>query len=174
MPPRRANSPLPNFALYLGAEGGLLQSDSDSSLGEKARRVFSGRHALLPLVLFMGFIGAALRYILEMALPAGGGFPAATLAVNVFGCFMLEIINQYVAQRTKLPANLVKSMGVGLVGAFTTISAFSTENLTFLQTGQYAMFALYTGVTVLATFVAALCGWFVSRALETRVGHGDA
>ena len=57
--------------------------------------------------LLMGFLGATLRYALEAALPAGSGFPVATLSVNIFGCFTLEIINQYVARRTKLPAPLV-------------------------------------------------------------------
>ena len=80
-----------------------------------------GPHALTPLVLFMGFIGASLRYLLELAFPAQGGFPLATLCVNIFGCFMLEIINQYVGRRLHLPGPLVKSLGVGLIGAFTTI-----------------------------------------------------
>ena len=58
---------------------------------------------------------------------------------------MLEIINQHIAIRTKLPGPLVKSMGIGLIGAFTTVSAFSTESLSFLQSGRYGTFALYAG-----------------------------
>ena len=123
-------------------------------------------HSLTPLVLIMGFIGAALRYLLEMALPAGGGFPAATLIVNIFGCFTLEIINQYVALRTKLPGPLVKSMGIGLIGAFTTIAALSTENLTFLLNGEYALFALYEAITIASTFFAAYAGKTAADKLE--------
>ncbi len=104
----------------------------------------------------------------EAALPAGSGFPVATLSVNIFGCFTLEIINQYVARRTKLPAPLVKSMGVGLIGAFTTIAALSTENLAFLQSGRYGMFAAYLGITVATTFGAALAGKAVADKLAKR------
>lgn len=124
-----------------------------------------GPHALTPLVLFMGFIGASLRYLLELAFPAQGGFPLATLCVNIFGCFMLEIINQYVGRRLHLPGPLVKSLGVGLIGAFTTISAFSTECLAFLQNGAYGLAALYVSVTLFTTFLASLCGKIASEYL---------
>ena len=129
-------------------------------------RALRDPHSLTPLVLVMGFIGAALRYLLEMALPAGGGFPAATLMVNIFGCFTLEIINQYVALRTKLPGPLVKSMGIGLIGAFTTIAALSTENLSFLLNGEYALFALYETITIASTFFAAYAGKLAADRIE--------
>ena len=106
--------------------------------------------SLAPLVLVMGFLGATARYALEMLLPAQCGFPVATLAVNIFGCFTLEIVNQFVARRTSLPAPLVKSMGIGLIGAFTTIAALSTENLALLQQGRFGLFALYLGITAYA------------------------
>ena len=121
--------------------------------------------ALTPLVLLMGFLGASLRYLLELALPAQGGFPYATLIVNIFGCFMLEIINQYVGRRLHLPGPLVKSLGVGLIGAFTTLSAFSTECLAFLHAGKLTLAALYLGITIATTFIAATCGRIASQYL---------
>lgn len=135
------------------------------SIASSVEHALRSPRSMTPLVLIMGFIGAVLRYALEMVLPADGGFPVATLSVNIFGCFTLEIINQFVARRTNLPAPLVKSMGVGLIGAFTTIAALSTENLTFLQNGRYEMFALYLGVTVTSTFCAALVGKAVADKL---------
>ena len=124
--------------------------------------------SLAPLVLVMGFLGATARYALEMLLPAQHGFPVATLAVNIFGCFTLEIVNQFVARRTNLPAPLVKSMGIGLIGAFTTIAALSTENLALLQQGRFDMFALYLGITVFATFGAAYAGKRAADAMGPR------
>ena len=117
--------------------------------------------SLAPLVLVMGFLGATARYALEMLLPAQCGFPVATLAVNIF-------VNQFVARRTSLPAPLVKSMGIGLIGAFTTIAALSTENLALLQQGRFGMFALYLGITVLATFGAAYAGKRAADAMGPR------
>ena len=130
--------------------------------------------SLAPLVLVMGFLGATARYALEMLLPAQCGFPVATLAVNIFGCFTLEIVNQFVARRTSLPAPLVKSMGIGLIGAFTTIAALSTENLAFLQSRRYGMFAAYLGITVATTFGAALAGKAVADKLAKRHERGGA
>lgn len=124
--------------------------------------------SLAPLVLVMGFLGATARYALEMLLPVQCGLPVATLAVNIFGCFTLEIVNQFVARRTSLPAPLVKSMGIGLIGAFTTIAALSTENLALLQQGRFSMFALYLGITVFATFSAAYAGKRLADAMGPR------
>lgn len=128
-------------------------------------------HALTPLILFMGFIGASLRYALELAFPANGGLPFATLIINIFGCFVLEIINAYVGRRMHLPPALVKSMGVGLVGAFTTISAFSTECLTFMQNGAWGLAALYIALTLVTTFLASLAGHAFVTMLEARHLH---
>lgn len=134
----------------------------------RAAHLLKQPRMLTPLVLAMGFIGATLRYLLECALPAGGGFPFATLVINIVGCFALEIINQYVGRRLHLPAPVVKSLGLGLVGAFTTLSALSTECLSFLQTGAFGMFAFYLALTIATTFVAALAGHAAADALALR------
>lgn len=125
-------------------------------------------HALAPLVLLMGFIGASLRYLLETALPAQGGFPWATLIINLLGCFVLELINRFVGRRLRLPAPMVKSMGIGLVGAFTTIAALSTECLTFIMDGQLLMFGVYIVTTGLTTFLAAVAGHYFADWLAFR------
>lgn len=139
-----------------------------ANIPDAVDHVLRSPRSLAPLVLVMGFLGAAARYALEMLLPAQCGFPVATLAVNIFGCFTLEIVNQFVARRTSLPAPLVKSMGIGLIGAFTTIAALSTENLALLQQGRFDMFALYLGITVLATFGAAYAGKRAADAMGPR------
>ena len=59
-------------------------------------------------------------------------------------------------------------MGIGLIGAFTTIAALSTENLALLQQGRYGMFALYLGITVFATFGAAYAGKRLADAMGPR------
>ena len=134
----------------------------------RAQKLLRHKGALTPLILVMGFIGASLRYLLECALPANGGFPAATLAINIFGCFVLELVNQYVGRRMHLPGALVKSLGVGLVGAFTTISAFSTECLAFLQAGEVGLWAAYIVATLATTFLASLAGHAACRGLDAR------
>ena len=132
----------------------------------RAQKLLRRKGALTPLILVMGFIGASLRYLLECALPANGGFPAATLIINIFGCFVLELVNQYVGRRMHLPGAFVKSLGVGLVGAFTTISAFSTECLAFLQAGEVGLWAAYIVATLTTTFLASLAGHAACRGLD--------
>jgi fluoride exporter len=144
-----------------------MQSNT-KAFTSRAASALRNPHALTPLILFMGCIGAAMRYALEAALPANGVFPFATLIINIFGCFVLELVNSYIGRRMHLPGPLVKSLGVGLVGAFTTISAFSTECLTFLQTGEYALWAAYVAATVASTFLAALAGHGVCLLLAAR------
>ena len=141
---------------------------STKTFTSRAASALRNPHALTPLILFMGCIGAAMRYALEAALPANGAFPFATLIINIFGCFVLELVNSYIGRRMHLPGPLVKSLGVGLVGAFTTISAFSTECLTFLQTGEYALWAAYVAATIASTFLAALAGHGVCLLLAAR------
>ena len=125
----------------------------------RAQKLLRRKGALTPLILVMGFIGASLRYLLECALPANGGFPAGTLVINIFGCFVLELVNQYVGRRMHLPGALVKSLGVGLVGAFTTISAF-------LQAGEVGLWAAYVTATLATTFLASLAGHAACRGLD--------
>ena len=55
----------------------------------RLRQIIMQPTMLTPLVLAMGFIGASLRYALEILIPSNGGFPFATLIVNVIGCFLL-------------------------------------------------------------------------------------
>lgn len=137
-------------------------------LSRRTGRILRNPRAATPLILFMGFIGASLRYALELVLPANGGFPFATLAVNIFGCFVLELVNRYIGRRMHLPAPLVKSLGVGLIGAFTTLSAFSGECLSFIREGEIALAALYITATVVLTFAATLAGHATCLALEAH------
>ncbi len=150
-----------------------MSRTAHETLPHRASRIANDPRALAPLVMAMGFLGASLRYFLELAIPANGGFPFATLLVNVFGCFTLEIINLYVSRNMNLPAPVVKSLSVGFVGAFTTLSAFSTENLEFLMQGRYGIFAAYFLVTVATTLAAAFAGYATCRRIERSRG-GDA
>lgn len=146
----------------------MTDTAAENPLSARASAMLRRKGALTPLILFMGFLGATLRYLLEVALPTQGGFPFATLSINLFGCFVLELINRYVGRRMHLPKPLVKSLGVGLVGAFTTLSAFSTECLAFILAGKPALAALYIGITIATTFLASLAGHGACRALEAR------
>lgn len=74
---------------------------------------------------------------------------------------------QSIRRTAHKPAGAVGEVD-GLIGAFTTIAALSTENLALLQQGRFGMFALYLGITVLATFGAAYAGKRMADAMGPR------
>lgn len=122
---------------------------------------------LYATVLLMGAIGATLRYLIELAIPTEA-FPAGTLLINLVGCYIIYIVYQWFDRRVHIPHSIARGIGVGLVGAFTTLSAFCTESLALLQTGEYLMFALYVSATVFGTFLASLAGWATCSLLAYR------
>jgi CrcB protein len=124
----------------------------------KHRNAFSSKRSLYLLIAVMGFGGACARYGLELAFPPSANLPYATLSINVVGCFVMEIVNLYVVRRTGAPKSVGRALGIGFVGAFTTLSAFSTEMLALLQAGDYLFALLYGTLTFFAAVLAALAG----------------
>ena len=122
---------------------------------------------LYATVLLMGAIGATLRYLIELIIPTQG-FPWATLLINLVGCYIIYIVYQWFDRRVHIPHPIARGIGVGLVGAFTTLSAFCTENLALVQAGEYLLFTLYVSATVFGTFIASLAGWATCSLLAYR------
>ena len=122
---------------------------------------------LYAVVLGMGALGATLRYLLELLIPTQG-FPAATLIINLVGCYIIYVVYQWFDRRVHIPHAIARGIGVGLVGAFTTLSAFCTENLALLQAGEYFLFAIYVSATIFGTFLASLAGWATCSLLAYR------
>ena len=76
----------------------------------------------LLLVFAGGSIGTAARLGVALWIPDAGGFPVATLAVNVLGALLIGILAARLPQTTGLRVFL----GTGVLGGFTTYSAFMT------------------------------------------------
>lgn len=119
------------------------------------------------LIAAMGFVGALARYALQLAFP-GSDFPLGTFLVNIIGCFLLEITYNYLGRRMHLPKALVSGMGVGLLGAFTTLSAFTANTMTLMLDGAYLVAAANVTATLLGCFAATLAGHYVCRMLAAR------
>lgn len=112
-----------------------------------------------------GGIGAVGRYQLGRLVTnmAGQGttFPWATMAVNVVGSLAMGLLFGWLA-RSALAAQTNETLrlllGVGLLGGFTTFSAFSVEMMTLVQRGFLGQAALYAGASVIAGMAAFLVG----------------
>jgi len=120
------------------------------------------------LVALGGGIGSGLRYLgtaaAERALP-GSLVPAGTLAVNVLGSFAIGVVGGYVASRGALAPGTRLFFLTGLLGGFTTYSAFAWESVLLGLEGDWRRFALNVGAQLLLGIGAAALGYAAGRAL---------
>lgn len=116
-------------------------------------RPVTGRR-VLGAIAVGGALGASARYAASSAWPAAEGtFPWAVFAVNVSGCALIGVLMVLVAERGTVTHPLVRPfLGVGVLGGFTTFSAYAAD-VSELLAGQEAVTAL---VYMAATAVAAL------------------
>lgn len=113
-----------------------------------------------------GFCGAGLRFALgtwvQRALPAAT-FPYGTLAVNVLGCLLIGFI---AAWRQPLEPALRLLLITGLLGGFTTFSAFALETLTLTHQGQQAVAFINIAAQLVLSLAAAWTGFELGRLLN--------
>jgi CrcB protein len=108
-----------------------------------------------------GATGSVLRHAAALALPAPGGWPLGTLAVNVVGAFLLGLLLEAVARRgpeTRRLQRLRLTLGTGVLGGFTTYSSFALEIDRLLRDGAAALAAGYVGASLVLGTLAALGG----------------
>ncbi|MEM1315803.1 MAG: fluoride efflux transporter CrcB [Pseudomonadota bacterium] len=113
-----------------------------------------------------GAIGAALRWWLAGAVTrwAGPGFPWGTFAVNVVGALVMGVAAAVMMER--LPGawgRFAPFLMTGVLGGFTTFSAFSLEALFLIERGRHAAAAAYMGGSVLACVLALWLGLTLVR-----------
>jgi CrcB protein len=114
-----------------------------------------------------GAIGAGARYLVSHAFAARGlvNFPWATLTINVVGCFLMGVLIEALAQRYQGTPELRTFLATGVLGGFTTFSAFSLEFATLYERGETLAAAGYVIASVVLTLVAVFAGLAVARAV---------
>ena len=106
---------------------------------------------------FGGALGAVCRYLLGQVIPKlGSGFPLATFAVNLLGCFAIGLVVGIAGRNTDIDPRLVLFLQTGICGGFTTFSTFSLESLTLIEEGQITIGILYIVLSVLLGLFALL------------------
>jgi fluoride exporter len=115
-----------------------------------------------------GGIGSALRYGVGRASLAwlGPNFPAGTLVVNVLGCALMGVLAEWLALRDTGGANLALRhfLATGILGGFTTFSAFALDTSVLWQRGDSLATALYVFASVMLSIVGLLAGMAMARA----------
>lgn len=116
-----------------------------------------------------GACGATLRYLTVKVLSASAlAFPLGTLAVNVSGSLLIGLLAGTVFLDPKLAVGPRLFFQTGLLGAFTTFSAFSLETLQLWQAGQMKSAV----VNVLLNVVLCLAAVFLGMALGSSFSKG--
>lgn len=105
-------------------------------------------------VVLGGGIGAGLRYLTNVGALRlfGPGFPVATLVVNVLGSFLMGLLVELLAQ--KGGQRLAPFLMTGVLGGFTTFSAFSLDTITLWQRGETVLALVYVGMSVVLSLAA--------------------
>lgn len=123
---------------------------------------------MYPLFLVMagGAVGAGARYLAaRAALGAfGPGYPYGTLSVNLVGGLLMGLLVGILA---RLPAGEPWRLllAVGVLGGFTTFSAFSLDVVTLIERGALATAAGYVLLSVVGSVIALFAGLSVARSL---------
>lgn len=109
-----------------------------------------------------GAIGSVLRYAVSRAVHLPG-FPVATVLVNVAGSFLMGLLAALFAHRGGY--HLAPFLLTGVLGGFTTFSAFSLDTLTLWHRGQHGLAAAYVAGSVALALLGVGAGLAAGRAV---------
>ena len=118
----------------------------------------------LVLVAVGGAIGSSLRHFVNIASLRffGPNFPWGTFAVNVVGSFVMGVFVEMLARRFNGSEELRLFVATGILGGFTTFSAFSLDFAVLWERGAAGQAAAYAAGSVLVSLLALFAGlWFV-------------
>lgn len=118
-------------------------------------------------VVLGGGLGSWLRYasgvMIGRSLGPASQFPWATLSVNVLGSLAMGLLAGWLARHGTGGENWRLLLGVGLLGGFTTFSAYCLELVLMIERGAILSAALYAGVSILAGVAALVAGLALMR-----------
>ena len=120
------------------------------------------------LIVFLGAgIGGAMRHGVNVAAMrlVGAGFPWGTLAINIAGSFAMGLVAEYFALKSGLPQQWRLLLATGVLGGFTTFSAFSLEVALLYERGELMSAGLYVLGSVVLAVAGLFAGLYVVRAL---------
>ena len=113
-----------------------------------------------------GFVGSVMRYLVGVWVRSGSGnswIPYGTLTVNVVGCFLIGLVIGLAETRQFLGEGTRALVVVGLLGGFTTFSAFGYETIAMVREGHIVAAAANVGLQVALGLTAVWIGFSVSQ-----------
>jgi len=112
-----------------------------------------------------GALGASCRHLLGGAMlkTLGPNYPYGTMAANVIGGFLMGVLAGWLVLKVSGGQNLRLFLGVGLLGGFTTFSAFSLDAVLMYEKKAYGALLGYVGGSVILSIGALMIGLIMAR-----------
>jgi len=119
------------------------------------------------LVAIGGAVGSVLRYLVGVwsVRLAGSAFPWGTLTVNLLGSFAIGLLSEAIIRRMGASPEMRLLLITGVLGGFTTFSAFSLDAVALFERGELLSSAVYVGASVGFSIIAVFAGLALGRAL---------
>jgi len=116
---------------------------------------------------FGGAIGAAARHGVNVTAPKliGHGFPWGTMIVNITGSFIMGLLITIMALAWNTSQETRVFLTTGILGGFTTFSAFSLDFAALYERKDYGLAFGYAGGSVVLSLMALFAGLYVARAV---------
>lgn len=121
------------------------------------------------IIIFLGAgLGGMLRHGVNYLVTrlAGTGFPLGILAVNVLGCFAMGVIVGWFALRNDAGTEWRLFLTTGVLGGFTTFSAFAIDSATLWEQGTHGSALGYVMLSVIGSLAAVFAGLALARSLS--------
>ena len=116
-----------------------------------------------------GAIGAMARYAVDLTADRlGVAMPWATLAINVVGCLLMGVLVSYVLAHPARHLLWHPFLGAGVLGGFTTFSAFAGDAVLLADEGAWAASAAYVVATLVGGLLALWAAYGMGHALRRR------
>jgi CrcB protein len=115
---------------------------------------------------FGSFIGGTLRYLISgfFQVRYSAAFPFATLTVNLLGCLLIGVVFGFF-DKGSMGNDLKLFITTGILGGFTTFSAFSQETFNLIRAGQTSTALVYVLASVVLGILLTFIGYSLHRIL---------
>lgn len=119
------------------------------------------------LVAAGGALGSVLRYLVGVwtLRSFGPAFPWGTMTVNITGSFLIGVLSEVIARKFGASAEMRVFLITGILGGYTTFSAFSLDAITLLERGEPVTALIYVTSSVLLSALAVFAGLALMRAI---------
>jgi CrcB protein len=142
---------------------------TSAPLAHRPYRAFRPDPRLLAAVSAGGALGAPARYGMTLWLGAtAGGFPWATLWINLSGSFLLGAVLIFALERLRPSRYLRAFLGTGFCGAYTTMSGFAVEVDLLVRDGHHTTAAAYIVASLAGGLLAVWAGMRLARLIPIR------